>query len=406
MAKIKVKTPVVELDGDEMTRIIWGFIKDKLILPYLDIDLKYYDLGIEYRDQTDDRVTVEAANAIKQYGVGVKCATITPDEARVTEFKLKKMWRSPNGTIRNILDGTIFREPIICRNVPRLVPHWSQPIVIGRHAYGDIYRAVETKIPGAGKVTLTYQPADGGAAQVLEVHDFKGAGVALGMHNTRASIEGFARASFNYGLMRKYPVYLSTKNTILKAYDGMFKDVFQEIYDAEFKARFEALKLTYEHRLIDDMVASALKWNGGYLWACKNYDGDVESDIVAQGFGSLGLMTSVLLSPDGRTVESEAAHGTVTRHYREHQKGRETSTNPIASIFAWTRGLAYRGQFDGTPEVTKFAETLERVCVETVESGFMTKDLASLIGREQKWLNTQDFLSKIDANLQAAMATV
>ena len=404
MAKIKVKNPVVELDGDEMTRIIWGFIKEKLILPYLDIDLKYYDLGIEYRDQTDDKVTVDAANAIKQYGVGVKCATITPDEARVTEFNLKKMWRSPNGTIRNILDGTIFREPIICQNVPRLVPHWSQPIVIGRHAYGDIYRAVETKIPGPGKVTLTYQPADGSAPQVLEVHDFKGPGVALGMHNTRASIEGFARASFNYGLMRKFPVYLSTKNTILKAYDGMFKDVFQEIYDAEFKARFEAEKLTYEHRLIDDMVASALKWNGGYLWACKNYDGDVESDIVAQGFGSLGLMTSVLLSPDGKTVESEAAHGTVTRHYREHQKGRETSTNPIASIFAWTRGLIYRGQFDGTPEVTRFAETLERVCVETVEAGFMTKDLAILIGPTQKWLNTQDFLSKFDENLQAAMA--
>ena len=404
MAKIKVKNPVVELDGDEMTRIIWGFIKEKLILPYLDIDLKYYDLGIEYRDQTDDKVTVDAANAIKQYGVGVKCATITPDEARVTEFNLKKMWRSPNGTIRNILDGTIFREPSICQNVPRLVPHWSQPIVIGRHAYGDIYRAVETKIPGPGKVTLTYQPADGSAPQVLEVHDFKGPGVALGMHNTRASIEGFARASFNYGLMRKFPVYLSTKNTILKAYDGMFKDVFQEIYDAEFKARFEAEKLTYEHRLIDDMVASALKWNGGYLWACKNYDGDVESDIVAQGFGSLGLMTSVLLSPDGKTVESEAAHGTVTRHYREHQKGRDTSTNPIASIFAWTRGLIYRGQFDGTPEVTRFAETLERVCVETVEAGFMTKDLAILIGPNQKWLNTQDFLSKIDENLQAAMA--
>jgi isocitrate dehydrogenase len=406
MAKIKVKTPVVELDGDEMTRIIWGFIKDKLILPYLDIDLKYYDLGIEYRDQTDDRVTVESANAIKQYGVGVKCATITPDEARVTEFGLKRMWRSPNGTIRNILDGTIFREPIICKNVPRLVPHWTQPIVIGRHAYGDIYRAVETKIPGPGKVTLTYQPADGGEPTVLEVHDFKGAGVALGMHNTRASIEGFARASFNYGLMRKYPVYLSTKNTILKAYDGMFKDVFAEIYEAEFKTRYEAEKLTYEHRLIDDMVASALKWNGGYLWACKNYDGDVESDIVAQGFGSLGLMTSVLLSPDGKTVESEAAHGTVTRHYREHQKGRETSTNPIASIFAWTRGLAYRGQFDDTPEVTRFADALERVCVATVEDGFMTKDLASLIGPQQKWLNTQDFLAKIDQNLHAAMASV
>ena len=405
MAKIKVKTPVVELDGDEMTRIIWGFIKDKLILPYLDIDLKYYDLGVEYRDQTDDQVTVDAANAIKQYGVGVKCATITPDEGRVEEFKLKKMWRSPNGTIRNILDGTIFREPIICSNVPRLVPHWSKPIVIGRHAYGDIYRATETKIPGAGKLTLVYQPAGGGEATTLDVHDFKGPGVAMGMHNTKASIEGFARASFNYALTRKYPLYLSTKNTILKAYDGMFKDVFQDIFDTEFKAKFGELKLVYEHRLIDDMVACALKWEGGYVWACKNYDGDVESDIVAQGFGSLGLMTSVLLSPDGKTVESEAAHGTVTRHYREHQKGRETSTNPIASIFAWTRGLAYRGRFDGTPEVTRFADTLERVCVETVESGSMTKDLAVLIGREQKWLNTQDFLAKIDENLQGAMAT-
>jgi len=403
MAKIKVKTPVVELDGDEMTRIIWGFIKNRLILPYLDIDLKYFDLGIEYRDKTDDKVTVDSANAIKQYGVGVKCATITPDEARVTEFGLKKMWRSPNGTIRNILDGTIFREPIICKNVPRLVPHWTQPIVIGRHAYGDIYRAAETKIPGPGKVTLQYHPAGGGEPMVLDVHDFKGPGVALGMHNTRASIEGFARASLNYGLLRKYPVYLSTKNTILKAYDGMFKDVFAEVYEAEFKAEYAKLGLTYEHRLIDDMVASALKWSGGYVWACKNYDGDVESDIVAQGFGSLGLMTSVLMSPDGKTVESEAAHGTVTRHYREHQKGRETSTNPIASIFAWTRGLAYRGQFDGTPDVTDFANTLERVCVETVESGFMTKDLASLVGREQKWLNTEDFLAKIDSNLKAAI---
>jgi isocitrate dehydrogenase len=403
MPKIKVKTPVVELDGDEMTRIIWGFIKEKLILPYLDIDLKYYDLGIEKRDETDDQITVDAANAIKQFGVGVKCATITPDEARVEEFGLKRMYRSPNGTIRNILDGTIFREPIICRNVPRLVPHWSQPIVIGRHAYGDIYRATETRIPGPGKVTMTYQPANGAPAQVLEVHDFKGPGVAMAMHNTRASIEGFARASFNYGKSRKYPVYLSTKNTILKTYDGMFKDIFQEIFDREFKAEYEREKLTYEHRLIDDMVACALKWNGGYLWACKNYDGDVESDIVAQGFGSLGLMTSVLLSPDGKTVESEAAHGTVTRHYREHQKGRETSTNPIASIFAWTRGLIYRGQFDATPEVTKFAETLERVCVQTVESGAMTKDLAVLIGPEQKWLSTQAFLATIDANLRRAM---
>jgi isocitrate dehydrogenase len=393
MAKIKVKTPVVELDGDEMTRIIWGFIKQKLILPYLDIDLKYYDLGIEYRDQTDDQVTVDSALAIKRYGVGVKCATITPDESRVTEFKLKRMWRSPNGTIRNILDGTIFREPIICSNVPRLVPHWTQPIVIGRHAYGDIYRAAETKIPGPGRVT-----------SIFEVHDFKGPGVALAIHNTKASIEGFARASFNYGLARGYPVYLSTKNTILKAYDGMFKDTFEEVFNAEFRDRFEAQHLTYEHRLIDDMVASALKWSGGYLWACKNYDGDVQSDIVAQGFGSLGLMTSVLMSPDGLTVESEAAHGTVTRHYREHQKGRETSTNPIASIFAWTRGLIYRGRFDNTPDVTAFAETLERVCVETVEAGFMTKDLAILIGPKAPWMNTQDFLSKIDSNLQRAMA--
>ena len=404
MAKIKVKTPVVELDGDEMTRIIWGFIKDKLILPYLDVDLKYYDLSIEYRDQTDDQVTVDAAHAIRQYGVGVKCATITPDEERVVEFKLKKMWRSPNGTIRNILDGTIFREPIICKNVPRLVPHWSQPIVIGRHAYGDVYRAVEAKIPGPGKATLSFQPADGSAPTVLEVHDFKGPGVMMAMHNTTASITGFARASFNYGLARKYPVYMSTKNTILKAYDGTFKDIFQDVFEKEFAGKFKAAGLTYEHRLIDDMVACALKWEGGYVWACKNYDGDVQSDIVAQGFGSLGLMTSVLLSPDGNTVESEAAHRTVTRHYREHQKGRETSTNPIASIFAWTRGLIYRGQFDGTPDVTGFAETLERVCVETVESGFMTKDLAVLIGKNEPFLNTQDFLGKIDANLGKAMA--
>jgi isocitrate dehydrogenase len=405
MAKIKVKTPVVELDGDEMTRIIWGFIKEKLILPYLDIDLKYYDLSIEHRDQTSDQVTIDSAHAIAKYGVGVKCATITPDEARVTEFKLKKMWRSPNGTIRNILDGTIFREPIICKNVPRLVPTWTKPIVIGRHAYGDVYRATEAKIPGPGLVTLTYQPADGSPPEVMEVHNFKGrGGVVMGMHNTRESIEGFARASLNYGLMRKYPVYLSTKNTILKAYDGMFKDIFQEIFDAEFKDRFTAAGLTYEHRLIDDMVACALKWSGGYLWACKNYDGDVQSDTVAQGFGSLGLMTSVLMSPDGKTIESEAAHGTVTRHYREHQKGRETSTNPIASIFAWTRGLSYRGTFDNTPEVTRFAEALERVCVATVESGYMTKDLAVLVGPNQKWLNTQDFLAKLDENLKAEMA--
>ena len=405
MAKIKVKTPVVELDGDEMTRIIWGFIKDKLILPYLDIDLKYYDLGIEYRDQTNDQVTVDSANAIKQYGVGVKCATITPDEQRVEEFGLKRMYRSPNGTIRNILDGTIFREPIICKNVPRLVPHWTQPIVIGRHAYGDIYRATEMKIPGPGRVRLVYEPADENErAQILSVHDFKGPGIAMGMHNIQISIDGFARATFNYGIQRGYPVYLSTKNTILKIYDGYFKDRFQEIFENEFKAAYDKAGLTYEHRLIDDMVACALKWNGGYLWACKNYDGDVESDIVAQGFGSLGLMTSVLLSPDGNTVESEAAHGTVTRHFREHQKGRETSTNPIASVFAWTRGLAYRGKFDNTPDVTDFADTLERVCIETVESGFMTKDLAVLIGPAQKFLNTQDFLAKIDDNLRKAMA--
>ncbi len=402
MAKIKVKNPVVEMDGDEMTRIIWGFIKEKLILPYLDIDLKYYDLGIEHRDATDDQVTLDSALATKKYGVAVKCATITPDEARVTEFNLKKMWRSPNGTIRNVLDGTIFREPIICSNVPRLVPHWSQPIVIGRHAYGDIYRATERKIPGPGKVSLVYTP-EGGEPEIMDVHDFKGPGVAMGMHNTSASIAGFARASFNYGLARKFPVYLSTKNTILKAYDGTFKDIFQEIFDGEFKAQFDAAGLTYEHRLIDDMVASALKWEGGYVWACKNYDGDVQSDIVAQGFGSLGLMTSVLLSPDGSVVESEAAHGTVTRHYREHQKGRTTSTNPIASIFAWTRGLIYRGQFDGTPDVTAFAETLEKVCVETVESGYMTKDLALLIAKDAPWLSTQDFLDKIDSNLKIAM---
>jgi isocitrate dehydrogenase len=402
MAKIKVKTPVVELDGDEMTRIIWGFIKDKLILPYLDIELKYFDLGIEHRDATDDQVTVDAAKAIAQYGVGVKCATITPDEARVREFDLKRMYRSPNGTIRNILDGTIFREPIICKNVPRLVPHWTKPIVIGRHAYGDIYRATEMKVPGPGKVTLVFQPAGGGPAQTLDVHDFKDAGVSMAMHNTKESISGFARASFNYGLQRGWPVYLSTKNTILKAYDGYFKDIFQDIFEREFKAEFDRRGLTYEHRLIDDMVAQSLKWSGGYLWACKNYDGDVESDVVAQGFGSLGLMTSVLMSPDGKTVESEAAHGTVTRHYRQHQKGQETSTNPIASIFAWTRGLAYRGQFDDTPEVTSFAETLERVCIETVESGFMTKDLALLIGPDQAWMNTQAFLGKIDENLTRA----
>ena len=404
MAKIKVKNPIVEMDGDEMTRVIWSFIKEKLILPYLDVDLKYYDLGIEHRDATDDQVTVDAAHATKEYGVAVKCATITPDEARVKEFGLKKMWRSPNGTIRNILDGTIFREPIICKNVPRLVPHWAEPIIIGRHAYGDIYRPAEIKVPGPGKVQLSYIPADGGTPEIIDVHDFKGPGIALGTHNTRASIEGFARASFNYGLMRNYPVYLSTKNTILKVYDGMFKDTFQEIFDREFKEEFDKRGLTYEHRLIDDMVAAALKWTGGYVWACKNYDGDVESDIVAQGFGSLGLMTSVLMSPDSKTVESEAAHGTVTRHFRQHQQGKPTSTNPIASIFAWTRGLAWRGDIDQTPEVTEFAQTLERVCVDTVESGFMTKDLALLVGKDQKFLNTQEFLDKLAENLDTAMA--
>ena len=403
MAKIKVKTPVVEMDGDEMTRIIWGFIKEKLILPYLDIDLKYYDLGIEYRDQTDDQVTLDAAHATKKYGVGVKCATITPDEARVVEFGLKKMWRSPNGTIRNVLDGTIFREPIICKNVPRRVPHWSEPIVIGRHAYGDIYRATEMKIPGAGKVELTYTPAGGGAPVSLEVHDFKGPGVTMGMHNTLASIEGFARASFNYGLMRKYPVYLSTKNTIIKAYDGTFKDTFEAIFNNEFKAKYDAAGLTYEHRLIDDMVASSLKWSGGYVWACKNYDGDVQSDTVAQGFGSLGLMTSVLMTPDGKVVEAEAAHGTVTRHYREHQKGKATSTNSIASIFAWTGGLKHRAKLDGNAALASFAQTLEKVTVQAVEDGHMTKDLALLVGPDQKWLTTMGYLEKVDQYLNKAL---
>ena len=403
MAKIKVATPVVELDGDEMTRIIWQFIKEKLILPYLDIDLKYYDLGIEYRDQTDDQVTVDSAKAIKQYGVGVKCATITPDEARVKEFSLKKMWKSPNGTIRNILDGTVFREPIICKNVPRLVPNWTQPIVIGRHAFGDQYRATDFKVPGPGKLTMTFQPSDGSAPIHHDVFDFPGSGVAMGMYNLDESIRGFARACLNYGLQKGWPVYLSTKNTILKAYDGRFKDIFEEVYLSEFKANMDAAKTTYEHRLIDDMVASALKWSGAFVWACKNYDGDVQSDTVAQGFGSLGLMTSVLLSPDGNTVEAEAAHGTVTRHYREHQKGKETSTNPIASIFAWTRGLVYRAKFDNTPDVENFALTLEKVCVETVESGFMTKDLAILIGPDQPWLTTTQFLDKLDANLKKAM---
>ena len=404
MEKIKVKNPVVELDGDEMTRIIWQFIKDRLIHPYLDVDLKYYDLGIENRDATDDQVTVDAANAIKEYGVGVKCATITPDEARVEEFGLKEMWKSPNGTIRNILGGVIFREPIIMNNVPRLVPGWTKPIIIGRHAHADQYKSQNFKVPGAGKVEISYTPADGGEKVVYEVAEFPAeGGVAMGMYNYNKSIEDFARASFNYGLERNVPVYLSTKNTILKAYDGAFKDIFQDVFEREFKDEFDKRGLTYEHRLIDDMVAAALKWEGGYVWACKNYDGDVQSDIVAQGFGSLGLMTSVLMTPDGKTVEAEAAHGTVTRHYRQHQQGKETSTNPIASIFAWTRGLAKRGELDETPEVTKFAETLERVCIETVESGKMTKDLALLIGKDQPYLNTQDFLAAIDENLTKAM---
>jgi len=402
MAKIKVKNPIVEIDGDEMTRIIWAFIKDKLILPYLDVDLKYYDLGIEKRDETDDQITIDSAEAIKEHGVGVKCATITPDEARVEEFGLKQMWRSPNGTIRNILGGTVFREPIICENVPRLVPGWTKPIIIGRHAFGDQYRATDFLVPGAGKLTIKWEGKDG---QVIEreVFDFPDGGIAMAMYNLDESIRGFARACLNYGLMRDHDVYLSTKNTILKAYDGRFKDLFQEIFDAEFKDEYEAKKLTYEHRLIDDMVAAALKWSGGFVWACKNYDGDVQSDTVAQGFGSLGLMTSVLMTPDGKTIEAEAAHGTVTRHYREHQKGRETSTNPIASIFAWTRGLKYRGQFDDTPDVAAFADTLEQVCVSTVEAGFMTKDLALLIGPDQKWLTTNQFLDKLNENLAAAM---
>ena len=402
--KVKVKNPVVELDGDEMTRIIWSFIKEQLILPYLDVDLKYYDLGIERRDATDDRVTVEAANAIKQYGVGVKCATITPDEARVEEFGLKKMYRSPNGTIRNILGGVIFREPIVISNIPRLVPGWTKPIVIGRHAFGDQYRATDLLVPGAGKLTLTYTPADGSQPIELDVYDFPGSGVAMAMYNLDSSIRDFARASLRYGLDRGYPVYLSTKNTILKRYDGRFKDIFEEVYETEFKADFQAAGITYEHRLIDDMVAASLKWEGGYVWACKNYDGDVQSDTVAQGFGSLGLMTSVLMTADGKTVEAEAAHGTVTRHYRLHQQGKPTSTNPIASIFAWTRGLSARGRMDDTPEVTRFAETLERVCVETVESGKMTKDLALLVGADQPWQTTQEFLASIDENLRTAAA--
>jgi isocitrate dehydrogenase len=403
MAKIKVKTPLVELDGDEMTRIIWDFIKQKLIVPYLDIDLKYYDLGVEKRDETNDQITIDAANAIKQYGVGVKCATITPDEARVKEFNLKQMWKSPNGTIRNILDGTVFRQPIICTNVPRLVPNWTQPIVIGRHAFGDQYRATDFVVPGKGKLTVKFVPADGSAPIEKEVFSFPGSGVAMTMYNLDESIHGFARSSFNYALELGWPLYLSTKNTILKAYDGRFKDIFQDVFDKEFADKFKAKKIVYEHRLIDDMVASALKWSGGFVWACKNYDGDVQSDTVAQGFGSLGLMTSVLLSPDGKTVEAEAAHGTVTRHYREHQKGKPTSTNPIASIYAWTRGLWYRGKFDGTPELQHFAETLEKVCVDTVESGYMTKDLALLISPDQKWMTTTQFLDKLDENLKKAM---
>src|ERR671918_2490347 len=403
MAKIKVNNPVVELDGDEMTRIIWAFIKEQLILPYLDLELAYFDLSIENRDATRDQITVDAANAIKEHGVGVKCATITPDEARVKEFGLKEMYRSPNGTIRNILGGVIFREPIVISNVPRLVPGWTKPIVIGRHAFGDQYRATDLVVPGEGSLTLTFTPKDGSQPIELDVYDFPGGGVAMAMYNLDDSIRDFARASMRYGLARGLPVYLSTKNTIMKRYDGRFKDLFAEVYDAEFKDDFAAAGLTYEHRLIDDMVAAALKWEGGYVWACKNYDGDVQSDTVAQGFGSLGLMTSVLMTPDGRTVEAEAAHGTVTRHYRQHQQGKPTSTNPIASIFAWTRALAARGRMDETPEVSAFADTLERVCVETVERGQMTKDLARLIGPEQEWLTTQEFLAAIDENLRAAV---
>ena len=400
MSKIKVVNPIVELDGDEMTRIIWQFIKDKLILPYLDVELKYYDLGIENRDRTSDQVTIDSANAIKQDGVGVKCATITPDEARVKEFNLTKMWKSPNGTIRNILGGTVFREPIICHNVPRYVPGWTKPIIIGRHAFGDQYKATDFVVPGPGSLTIKWTPKDGGAPIEHEVFDYPDAGVAMAMYNLDESIAGFAHACFLYGLDRGYSVYLSTKNTILKAYDGRFKDIFQQVFDQEYKEKFTQARLVYEHRLIDDMVASAIKWEGGFVWACKNYDGDVQSDVVAQGFGSLGLMTSVLITPDGKTVEAEAAHGTVTRHYREYQKGRETSTNPIASIFAWTQGLTYRGRFDNTPEVSRFAATLEKVCVDTVEAGLMTKDLAILIGPDQPWLTTRQFLNKLDENLK------
>ena len=403
MNKIKVKNPLVEIDGDEMTRIIWKMIKEKLILPYLDIDLKYFDLGIEYRDKTNDQVTVDSANAIKKYGVGVKCATITPDEARVEEFNLKEMYRSPNGTIRNILGGTVFRQPIIAKNVPRLVPGWTKPIVIGRHAFGDQYRATDVLVPSAGKLSITFEPADGSDKIFKEIYDFPGSGVAMTMYNIDSSIKGFARACFNYGLDLGWPVFLSTKNTILKIYDGRFKDLFNEIYENEFKSLFEKKGITYEHRLIDDMVACALKWDGGFVWACKNYDGDVQSDTVAQGFGSLGLMTSVLLTPEGNTVEAEAAHGTVTRHYRQHQAGKETSTNPIASIFAWTRGLSYRAKFDETKEIDIFAKNLEKVCIDTIESGYMTKDLALLVSSDQPWLSTQAFLEKIDQNFKKLM---
>ena len=405
MNKIKVEGTVVELDGDEMTRIIWQFIKDSLILPYLDVNLEYYDLGIEYRDKTDDQVTLDSAHAIQKHGVGVKCATITPDEARVEEFKLKKMWKSPNGTIRNILGGVIFREPIIIKNVPRLIPHWTKPIVIGRHAFGDQYRATDFKVPGPGKLTVTFTPTDGSKPMEFNVFDFPSSGVAMAMYNLDDSIRDFARASFNYGLIRKYPVFLSTKNTILKAYDGRFKDIFAEVFEKEFKSEFAKNNLEYDHRLIDDMVATSLRWEGGYIWACKNYDGDVQSDTVAQGYGSLGLMTSVLMTPDGKTVEAEAAHGTVTRHFRDHQAGKATSTNPIASIFAWTQGLAHRAKLDNTPKVAEFAKTLERVCIETVESGKMTKDLALLISKDAPWLNTQEFLAAIDDNLKKAMSS-
>lgn len=407
MQKIKVANPVVELDGDEMTRVIWKFIKDKLILPYLDIDIKYYDLGMESRDQTQDQITIDAANAIKQYNVGIKCATITPDEARVKEFNLKKMWKSPNGTIRNILDGTVFREPIVCKNVPRLVPNWTDPIIIGRHAHADQYKAVDFVTKGRGKLTITYTP-ENGTPETHEVYDFKGDGVAMGMYNTDESIRGFAHSCFNMALSKKWPLYLSTKNTILKQYDGRFKDIFQEIYESDFKQKFASIGIVYEHRLIDDMVASALKWNGNFVWACKNYDGDVQSDTVAQGFGSLGLMTSVLVTPDGKTMEAEAAHGTVTRHYRDYQQGKKTSTNPIASIFAWTRGLAHRGRLDSNDELTKFAQTLEHVCVETVESGKMTKDLAVCIHgnklKDSDYLNTEDFLEALNANLKLKLS--